>query len=178
MDFFTLSETRQSCRNYDTRPVELEKLARCIQAARLAPSACNSQPWHFTVVTRPDLAKQVAKLVQGAGFNRFAERCPAFIAVTEEAANLSARLGGLVKRQEYAQIDIGLATAHLCFAAAEQGLSTCIMGWFQEKAIKKLLGIPANKRLRLVVAVGYAAPDDPLRPKTRKPIEQIATYLK
>lgn len=175
MDFFELARRRESCREYAAKPVEREKLERMVAAARLAPSACNSQPWHFTVVLG-ERAHKVAKLVQGAGFNRFAEGCPAFIVINEEPATLSARLGGAVKSQEYAPIDIGLATAHLCFAATGQGLSTCIMGWFQEKKLKALLEIPEKKRVRLVVAVGYATQDKP-REKARKPLEEIADYL-
>ena len=175
MTFLEMASARERCRDYLEKPVERDKLEQCIQAARLAPSACNSQPWHFTIVTG-DKAKKLAKLVQGGGFNRFADQCSAFIVVNEEPAKLNPKLSGLVEQQKYASIDIGLATAHLCFAATSQGLSTCILGWFQESDIQELLDIPASKRIRLVITVGYAAPPHTPRKKIRKPLEELVTY--
>lgn len=177
MDYFDLIARRESCRNYDpSRPVSRELLTQCLEAARIAPSACNSQPWSFVVVNRPDLSPQVAKCLQGMGMNKFSDNCPAFIVVVEEKATLSARMGGAVKSQDYASIDIGIATTHLVLAATELGLSTCIMGWFNEGKLKELLPIPQEKRIRLVVGVGYAATDS-LRPKKRKSLEEIATFV-
>jgi nitroreductase len=175
-NFFDLIAKRESCRDYSDKPVETEKLRKCIEAARLAPSACNSQPWSFTVVNNSERSPKVAKCLQGMGMNKFTDKCPAFIVVTEESATLSAKLGGKVKNQEYAQIDIGLATAHLCLAATELGLSTCIMGWFSEPNLKELLAIPKGKRIRLVISAGYAA-SDKLREKNRKSLEDIATFV-
>lgn len=174
-DFFTLIQQRESCRNYNGNPVEREKLAACLNAARLAPSACNSQPYHFTAVLEPGLVSRVAACTQSMGMNKFTSQCPAFVVVTEEKANLSARIGALVKSQEYASIDIGIATAHFCLAATEQGLSTCILGWFDEKTVKSVLNIPSKKRVRLVIAVGYAA-TGALREKKRKPLEELAEF--
>ena len=175
-DFFELIEKRESCRNFADREVEKDKLVKCVEAARLAPSACNSQPWSFVVVNNSDVSPELAKCLQDAGMNKFTDKCPAFIVVIEEKANLSARIGQLVKSQEYAQIDIGLATSHICYAAAEQGLSTCIMGWFNERKIKELLNIDMKKRIRLVIGVGYAA-NDKLRDKVRKNISDILRYI-
>ena len=174
-DFFDLIQQRESCRNYNGNPVEQEKLTACLNAARLAPSACNSQPYHLIAVTNPALAKQLAACTQSIGMNKFTSQCPAFVVITEEKANLSSRIGGLVKSQEYAQIDIGIAAAHLCLAATEQGISTCILGWFDEKAVKALLGIPSKKRVRLIIAMGYAA-NSTLREKKRKPLEELAEF--
>lgn len=175
-NFFDLIAKRESCRDYSDKPVEPEKLRKCIEAARVAPSACNSQPWHFTVVNNSELSPKTAKCLQGMGMNKFTDKCPAFIVVTEENATLSAKLGGKVKNQEYAPIDIGLATAHLCLAATELGLSTCIMGWFSEPNLKDLLGISKAKRIRLVISVGYAA-NDKRREKNRKSLDDIATFV-
>lgn len=172
-DFFDLIARRESCRKYDPqRKVETEQLVKCIEAARIAPSACNSQPWSFVVVNSPTVSPQVAKCVQGMGMNRFTDDCPAFIVVAEEKANLTAKISGAFKDQQFAQIDIGLATAQICLAAVEQGLSTCIMGWLDEKKLKALLDIPQSKRIRLVLSVGYAA-DGRLREKKRKKLDAI-----
>ncbi len=174
--FTELVNRRESCRNFAPKPVENEKLRVMVETARLAPSACNSQPWNFLVVNNPELSRKLAKCTQGMGMNQFTDNCPAFIVVSEYKANLSAKLGGLVKEQQYAQIDIGIAAAHLCFAALEQGLSTCILGWFNEEKIKELFSLPKDKRIRLVVAVGYAE-NGQLRPKRRKDLDEIAAFL-
>ena len=78
--------------------------------------------------------------------------------------------------QKYAQIDLGIATAHLCYAATEQGLSTCIMGSFDQKMLLDTLGIKEEKTIRLVLAVGYDA-GDKLRPKRRRELDEIMTYV-
>jgi len=174
--FFELIAKRESCRSYSDQQVERGKLEKCIEAARLAPSACNSQPWSFTAVCSTELTPKVAKCLQEMGMNKFTDKCPAFIVITEEAATLSARLGGKVKNQEYAPIDIGLATAQLCLEATELGLSTCIIGWFNESMLKDLLDIPKSKRIRLVISIGYSADAEP-RQKNRKKIEDISRFM-
>lgn len=175
-DFFDLIGRRQSCRSYSAVPVEREKLLRCIEAARLAPSACNSQPWSFVIVNGGETARQVAKCLQGAGMNRFTDHCPAFVVALEEHANLSERVASAIKSQTFASVDIGLACMQFCLAATEQGLGTCIMGWFSEPRLRELLDIPKGKRVRLVIGVGYPA-NDAVRPKARKPLEQIARFI-
>lgn len=174
-DFFQLVEQRESCRNYDPqkRPTK-EQLVRCIQAAQLSPSACNSQPWSFLVINSPEKAAVVAASTQCAGFNKFTDNCPSFIAVCEEDAYLMG--DPQHPNQKYAEIDLGIAVAHLCYAAKQQGLSTCIIGAFDKKMLLEGLGITGDKRVRLVLSVGYAA-NDQLRTKKRKPLEQIMTYI-
>lgn len=99
-NFFDLIARRESCRNYDPQKrVETEKLIKCIEAARIAPSACNSQPWSFVVVNSPEVSPKVAKCVQGMGMNRFTDACPSFIVVIEEKANMTAKLGGALDMQ-------------------------------------------------------------------------------
>ncbi len=176
MNYFDLINNRESCRDYATKPVEKDKLVKCIEAARVAPSACNSQPWSFIVVNNPLVSPQVAKCLQDAGMNKFTDHCPAFIVVIEEKATLSARISGVVKSQNYAPIDIGIATAHICLAATAQGLSTCVMGWINEGKLKELLEIPQPKRIRLVIGVGYAA-SDVVREKKRKSLEEITKFV-
>ena len=176
MNFSELIHIRESCRNYENRPVEREKIMNCLEAARLSPSACNSQPWHFTVTDDPALTRQIAAAVQGIGLNRFAEQVPTFVIVTEEKAKLLARIAEKFKSQTYAQIDIGLATAHFVLEAAEQGLGTCILGWFDEKRLKELLRIPEEKRIRLVLCVGYPSSGKP-REKIRKPFDEIVSWI-
>ena len=170
-------QSRESCRQYDSsRPVEHEKLLRMVENARLAPSACNSQPWHFTVINGGELARETAKCLQDMGMNKFTDACPAFIIINEEKAKLSAIVGGRMKGQHYAGYDVGLAVAHLCFSALEEGLSTCIIGWFNEEKLKAVAGIGKDKKISLVLSVGYAVPGA-LRPKKRKELSEIVTFL-
>ncbi|MBQ7035985.1 MAG: nitroreductase family protein [Clostridia bacterium] len=169
-----LIETRESCRNFDTRPVDKALLCRMVEAARLSPSACNSQPWRFTVVSGEKRAA-LAQCTQGLGMNKFTNDAPAFIVISEEKATLMAKIAGSVKDQHYAPIDIGLTTAHLCLAATALGLSTCILGWFDEAEVKALLGDTVGSRIRLILAVGYAK-NDSLRPKKRKDMEEILYF--
>ena len=174
MNFLEIAQTRQSCRAYDeARVVEREKLDAILEAARLAPSACNGQPYHFTVC-KGDLAKEVAKATQGLGMNKFAVQCPVIIVISEMPYVKSAAMGAKVKNNDYRSIDIGITTAYLTAEAAAQGLGTCILGWFDDDKIRKLCGI--EHPVRLVVTVGYPS-DDTIRPKKRKDITELVTEI-
>lgn len=176
-DFLKLVASRQSDRAYDvTRPVEEDKLARILEAARLSPSACNAQPWKFVVVTDPELSVKVGKATAGLGMNKFAKNAPVHILVVEESMNITSYLGTKIKDKYFPLIDIGIATAHITLAAEAEGLGSCILGWFDEKAIKQLVGIPANKRLLLDITIGY--PAKAKRKKSRKPMEKVISYNK
>lgn len=175
MDFFELIAMRESCRDFANHPVEHEKLVRCLEAARVAPSASNGQPWSFIAIESAAVAPQVAKCLQTAGMNQFASACPCFVTVVEEESNLTARFGARMKKQDYSATDIGIAATHFCLAATAQGLSTCIVGWFDEPALKTLLDIPEKKRVRLVLCVGYAG-NPGIRAKVRKTFDEIVTF--
>jgi len=166
---------RQSCRNYSAQPVELEKLTKLVEAASLAPSACNSQPWSFVVVSQPENVQKVCACILESGMNKFCEKVPAYISVVEEPAYLRPNMPA---NDRYAHGDMGMAVENLCLAATSLGLSTCIMGAFgPEDKMKEILGIPQEKKLRLVVAVGYAASGDPIRPKKRKALDEVCKFL-
>lgn len=172
--FYQLVSSRQSDRAYDiNRPVELEKIGRIIEAARLAPSACNSQPWHFIVVNNPSECHKVAEALISLGMNKFAQQAPCFIAVVQESPNFTARLGGWIKNKHFPLIDCGVAVSYITLAATAEGLGSCIMGWFDEKRLKRLLGIPKNKRVLMVVSLGYST--QPTREKQRKPLCEITS---
>ena len=174
MNFMEIAARRQSCRNYDSqRMVEKEKLDSILEAARLAPSACNGQPYHLTVCTG-DAAKEVAKATTGMGMNRFAVQAPVMIVISEEDYVKTAALGAKVKNNDYRSIDIGIVCAYLTAEAEAQGLSTCILGWFDDGKIRSLCGL--NKPVRLVVTLGYASEGDPLRPKKRKAMDELVHY--
>ncbi len=174
MNFMEIACARQSCRAYDeTRIVEREKLDAILAAARLAPSACNGQPYHFTVC-KGDTAKEVAKATQGMGMNKFASQAPVLIVVSEMPYVKSAALGAKVKNNDYRSIDIGITTAYLTAEAAAQGLGTCILGWFDDDKIRNICHI--DSPVRLVITVGYPK-DDVIRTKKRKDIAELVTEI-
>ena len=173
MNFTEIALARQSCRSYDeNRAVEEEKLSAILEAAQLAPSACNSQPYHFTVC-RGEAAKAVAAATQGMGMNKFSSQAPVLIVISEADYNKTAALGAKVKGNDYRSIDIGITTAYLTAEATAQGLSTCILGWLDDEKIRKICGI--DHPVRLVITLGYAK-DDPLRNKKRKELSQLVSY--
>ena len=174
MSFFELINTRQSCRAYDAgRVVEEEKLQKVLEAAQLAPSACNGQPYHFTVC-RGEKAKAVAKATQGMGMNKFASQAPVLIVVSEEDYVKSAAVGAKLKSNDYRSMDIGIAVAYLTAAATELGLSTCILGWLDDDKLRSLCSL--KHPARLVITLGYAA-DEKVRTKKRKELTELVTYM-
>ena len=176
MDFSELILKRQSDRKYAPKPVAREHILKCLEAARMAPSACNSQPWKFVVVEDPSLLKEMSDAAIGLGMNKFTASVPVIVAVVQENMNLEAKAGALVKNKDYSMMDLGFAIDHFCLQAAELGLGTCIMGWFDEKRVKKVLGVPRSRRVQLLISLGY--PDAPVRNKVRKPVEEISSWNK
>ena len=175
MNFTEIAQTRQSCRSYDeSRPVEQEKLDAILASTQLSPSACNGQPYHFTVCTG-ETAKAVAKACGGMGMNKFATQAPVCIVVSEENYVKSAAMGAKLKNNDYRSIDIGIATAYLTAEAAAQGLATCILGWLEDDKIRSICNL--SHPVRLVITLGYAAEGDKLRPKKRKDLGELVTYL-
>ena len=174
MNFMEIAQTRQSCRAYDeTRAVEAEKIHAMLEAAQLAPSACNGQPYHFTVC-RGNAAQEVAKATTGLGMNKFAAQAPVLIVVSEKPYVKSAAMGAKVKGNDYRSMDIGIAVAYLTAEATAQGLSTCILGWLDDEKIRKICCL--DQPVRLVITVGYAK-DETVRPKKRKELSELVTEI-
>ena len=174
MDFLEIANARQSCRSYDPdRPVEREKLDAILEAVRLAPSACNGQPY-FLTVCQGDAAKEAAAATMGMGMNKFAAQAPVLIVISEMPYVKSAALGAKVKGNDYRSMDIGIAAAYLTAEAQTQGLSTCILGWLDDAKLRKICGL--DQPVRLVVCLGYAKADDKLRAKKRKDMAALAAF--
>lgn len=172
MSFLELAKIRQSCRSYNAaRPVEQEKLDSILEAARLAPSACNGQPYHFTVC-RGETAKQAAAAVTGLGMNKFAAQAPILIVISEKPYVKSAAMGAKIKGNDYRSIDIGIAAAYLTAEATAQGLGSCILGWLDDEKLRTICGVDAP--VRLVITLGYPK-DDPLRQKKRKERSELVS---
>lgn len=175
-DFLNLVLKRQSNRAYLDKQVEEDKLLRCLEAARLAPSACNSQPWTFIVINEKELKNKIADTTSNRllPLNHFTKQAPVHIVIVQESANITSTIGGAIQDKNYPLIDIGIAAEHLCLQAAAENLGSCMIGWFNEKKVKSLLDIPANKRPLLIITLGY--PSDLLRKKKRKNKEKIIRY--
>jgi len=175
--FLDLVKKRQSVRKYLDKPVEREKIERCLEAARLAPSASNSQPWSFIVIDDPKLKEAVARKTfdRVISFNRFSLQAPVLIILISERSGFLNKVAEAIKDKQFSLIDIGIAAEHFCLQAIEEGLGTCMLGWFNEKGVKKLLNIPPSKIVELIITMGYPESNQ-IRPKKRKPINQIRSY--
>ena len=172
MSFTDLANERQSCRKYDNRPIENEKITAILEAARLSPSACNGQPYHVTVC-RGEAAGKVARACMGMGMNKFAADAPVLIVISEEDYVASAAFGARVKHNDYRSIDIGLLAAHITFAAADLGLGSCMLGWFDDAAVREVCRL--DKPVRLVITLGY--PLDAHREKKRKDLDKLVSEV-
>ena len=174
MNFTEIARERQSCRSYNpTKEVEKEKLDAILEAARLAPSACNGQPYRITVC-RGKSALGVAKAVGGMGMNTFAASAPVLLVLSEAPYVATAALGARVKKNDYRSIDIGILAAYITAEAAAQGLGSCIIGWLDDSEIRKICGLEGT--VRLVITLGYPKEGDTLRPKKRKDMESLVGY--
>lgn len=175
MNFSEIAEKRQSCRSYNAnRQVEDDKLKTILESARLAPSACNGQPYHITVC-KGNAAKEVAKAVQGIGMNKFAVDAPIMIVISEKPYVATAALGAKVKGIDYRSIDIGILAAYITAEAEAQGLGSCILGWLDSDAIRKICKI--DGAVKLVITLGYAKDGDKLRTKKRKEIDELVSVV-
>ena len=176
--FSELVQNRQSDRAYLDKPVEKEKLDRILETARLAPSACNAQPWKFIVVTDPEKRSKVADAATSKmlSMNHFTKQAPVQLVLVEENANFTSSVGGWAQGKHYPHLDLGIVASHICLAAADEGLGSCMIGWCNEKKVREVLDIPKGKRVMLVILLGYAA--QPLREKKRKKMEEVVSYNK
>ncbi|NIM11245.1 MAG: NAD(P)H nitroreductase [Candidatus Aminicenantes bacterium] len=178
MKFSELVNKRESTRMYSSKPVPRELIDQCLEAARLAPSASNSQPWSFIVVDDEATKNEIVdKSMSGIySSNKFVKTAPVLIVAITEYSVYYARLGGMLRNVKYNLIDIGIACEHLVLQAAELGLGTCWLGWFSENALKKVLGLSKNTKVDVVLCMGYPAEDKPPRQKIRKPLDKIRRY--
>lgn len=177
MPFLDLVKKRRSCRKYSEKTVPREHIERCLEAARWAPSACNSQPWRFIVVHEKRLKDELAEKAFSGIYqmNAFAKQAPVLVIVVREDSKYAAKVGGALRGIQYSLIDLGIACEHFVLQAAEQELGTCWIGWFNEGAVKKVLGLSRRERIDLIISMGY--PQAP--PKSlgnRKSLEEIREF--
>lgn len=178
----TLSEIvlkRRSVRKFVEQPVEREKVEACLEAARLAPSANNVQPWRFIVVDDPQVRKRLAEAAFSGIYRlcRFVAKAPVVIVILAHPDVVANKLGKAVQGTQYYLLDTGIAGEHLVLAATELGLGTCWIGWFSKRGVRKLFAIPPKYDVVAMIAVGYPEPSQ-LGPKKKKPLRDLVRYNK
>jgi nitroreductase len=178
VNFLDLARQRKSVRRYSSQKPEREVIQRCLEAARLAPSACNAQPWYFIVVDDPKTKDELAQAAFSGIYQptRFAAQAPVIVALVRQPTAYVALMGKFFRGLAFSLIDIGIAGEHFVLQAAEEGLGTCWIGWFNEKAAKKVLGLSANQKLDILISVGYP-PEGEVKQKPRKPLHEISRFL-
>jgi len=177
--FGELVQRRRSVRRYMPGPVSRSLVDQCLEAARLAPSACNSQPWSFLVVDEPGRRDRLAAAAFAGVYAMcaFARQAPVLVAMVTERSRFSAALGGLWRGVQYNLVDIGIAGEHFALQAAELGLGTCWLGWFDEKAVRRELALPRGTRVDILFALGWPADAPPPAGQVRRPLDAIRRYV-
>ncbi|MDR0397150.1 MAG: nitroreductase family protein [Oscillospiraceae bacterium] len=174
--FMELCGQRQSCRSFSDQPVAHETLLRVVEAARLAPSACNSQPWRFILVETPELVERIAPCGQVMGINGFLKEAKSILLILETPAKLAPVIASLIDGQHFAKGDVGGAALAACFAAAEQGLGSCIIGLFDRPKIREILELPPETKIDYFIALGYPK-NIAVRAKSRKGLDELLTTV-
>lgn len=175
--FQELVRNRRSVRRYLDKPVEREKILACLEAARLAPSAENVQPWRFLVIDDPDIKQRYAATAFSGiyAFSRFAAKAPVLILIMARPDLMANRIGKRIQGVAFYLIDIGISGEHFALQAEELGLGTCWVGWFSSRATRKFFRIPRQYKIVCIMALGYPEPRPPREPK-RKNLAEIAFF--
>ncbi len=177
--FLGLCRLRRSVRRFDDRPVERAKLEQCLEAARLAPSADNVQPWRFVVFDDPRKRTALARAAFSGIYSHSSNlgRAPVLVVLLIKEHLLVNRGARLVQGTSYQLVDAGIAGEHFCLAAAERGLGTCWVGWYDGRAVIRHLGLRGRGyRPIALLAIGYPAPGVEPREPRRKPLGDIASW--
>jgi len=164
MEFYDAIRTRRSIRAYKPDPIEPDKLDRILEAGRLAPSACNLQPWAFVLITDPANRKEFKSVYK----QPWLYEAPVILVICADTAKAWKRWDG----QVYWQADCAIAMQNMISAAAAEGLGTCWIAAFDEPACVKLLNLPAHIRPVAITPIGYPSQTkDPVQ--DRLPLEDI-----
>ena len=171
---------RVSCRAYQPTPVPQAQLMHILEAARLAPSACNQQPWRFAVVRNPGLRRRIVEEGFLPGIKMtWAIDAPVHVVIGMERSFVTHRLAASVSGVDYPWVDIGIAGEHLVLAATELGLGTCWIGWIKPRAIARIVGWPRSVKPVVVITVGYPSEveTEKLPASRRKLLDEIVSWL-
>jgi nitroreductase len=171
---------RVSCRAYQAKAVPQSYLTQILEAARLAPSACNQQPWRFAVVRDAELRRRIVEESFLPGIKMtWALEAPVHLVVGMERSFVTHRLAASVSGVNYPWVDIGIAGEHLALAATELGLGTCWIGWIKPRVVAKIVNWPASIKPVVVITVGYPTDPDAGPPPgaRRKPLTELVQWL-
>lgn len=170
---------RRSIRQYLDKPVERENIFMCLEAARMAPSADNVQPWRFLVIDDPELKDRFAREIFSGiySISKFAAKAPILIVILARLDIIANRLGKQIQNIHFYLIDTGIAGEHIVLQAEELGLGTCWIGWFNSRKARKVLNIPRKYKIVSLLSMGYYE-KKPGREKKRKRLEDIAWFNK
>lgn len=171
--FEQLVKSRQSCRDFNDKPLDKATVEEIASLAALAPSACNSQPWKMYLVTEPERLKLTADALGVNGHNKFLSGAKAFIVLAEKSATL--KPGVRFDRNHFVKYDIGELLAYITLGAKSMGVESCIIGMIDQNLIGDAVGLDDGEICNVAVALGYS--DIPLREKKRKPIEETIKTL-
>lgn len=173
--FLDLVKKRRSVRRYRPDPVPRKMVVRCLEAVRHAPTACNTQCWRFIIVEGELKQRLVSESLGGIVVpNRFAAEAPVIVVIAADLDLVAHRIGGKIKGIDYHLIDAGIAGEHFVLQAAELGLGSCWIGWFDKKAVRRILSLPAGWEVCAMLALGFSA-ESPTE-KNRKGIWDIAEF--
>jgi len=175
--FQRIIQQRRSIRRFLPVPVEREKIAACLEAARIAPSAENAQSWRFLVVDAPEVKDSLAKEAFSGIYKmtQFAAQAPVLIVLLAKLDFLAHRVGNKIQGVPYFLLDLGIAGEHMVLQAEELGLGTCWIGWFNIRATRKFFKIPRKYKIVALLSLGYPASRPP-RDRVRKSMEEIAWW--
>jgi len=157
MDSFTkLVGERFSCRSYRSDPVPREMVERILESARMAPSACNRQPWRFVVATEVGLRARLLDegTLPGLGMT-WAASAPVVLVLGLKKSVITHRVAPLLSHVDNALLDLGIAGEHAVLQAAELGLGTCWIGWIRPKVVRKIVGWPPDITPQAMITLGW-----------------------
>lgn len=173
-------EHRTSCRAYRTDPVPPEYLQQILESARLAPSACNQQPWRFVVVRRQEIRRRIVEEGFLPGFRmQWALDAPVHLVLGMKPPLLTHTLGASVSGVDYPWLDIGIAGEHMVLTASELGLGSCWIGWIKPRRIAQIVAWPKNIKAVAVLTLGYPQENrtPPLPASRRLAMEDLVRYI-
>jgi len=175
--FSDLVHHRRSIRRYSNQPVEKEKIIQCIEAARIAPSAENVEPWRFVIINDEEYKNEFCKHAFSGiySFSKWVEKAPVIIVILAKLDILANRIGKQIQGTNYYLIDIGIAGEHIVLQAQELGLGTCWIGWFDAKKAKKFLKLPLGYKVVSLISMGYAD-KTPIKDRKRYSLEEILSF--
>ncbi|MCD6529852.1 nitroreductase family protein [Candidatus Bathyarchaeota archaeon] len=172
MEFYEVIRTRRSVRSYSPKPIPEDKLRRVLDAARVAPSGANRQPWKFIVVRNEDLKRKVA---EACNHQMFISKAPVVIVAC--GRDIGYNRGGYMGSLSMV-MDVTIAMTHLVLAARAEGLGTCWIGAFNNEELKKILEIPPEYNVVAITPLGYPKDEAFTQSMNRKSLEEIVCYEK